>query len=326
MAKLDFNLVLLVDNQAAIQVARDGNRGKDLRKIRKDPLSPLIDSIQKIILRRYRNGGSTEFQHVYSHLLDEDTRWNKETKEKVETMKERFGNEWRKIAQGNKKVDGLAKEALNRPRITQQIVDERYEYSLCDSETNTTYQTGMRDVLKRKIAQLHEKLTREDIKRKTDMDGGKANLPILRFDEELIAKEQVFLIKLLWGKLKTKDRMHHRATAEREKRSGEDYIPTKWEKANREAIEHRQKLYGNDDKCPWGCGVTETAEHFFWCTANKEVTLHPRLQHILQRIETESIYWLTHEAWTKPIQQVPTTPTPTATTPTSTRTPTNPLQ
>jgi exonuclease III len=326
MAKLDFNLMLLIDNQAAIQVAQDGNRDRDLRKVRKDPLSPLIDSIRKLVRKRERSGGTTEFQHVYSHVLDHETRWNKETKQKVETMKEKFGIEWRMIAMGNKKVDGLAKEALNKPRITRQIANENYEYSLRDRENDTTYQTGMRDVLKRKIAQLHEKLAKEDIKRKTDIDGDRANLPILRFDEELIAKEQIFLIKLLWGRLKTKDRMHHRATAEREKRLGEDYIPTKWEKANREAIEHRQKLYGNDDKCPWGCGATETAEHFFWCPANKEAILHPRLQHILQSIETESIYWLTHEAWTKPTHQSPPTSSPTPTPPTTTRMPTNPLQ
>jgi ribonuclease HI len=268
MARLDFNLVILTDSESAINAISKRQKDDRRKTWRKDPASPIIESIIELIRRRKRNNGGTELIHVYSHLLDNNTNERNERKEdKLAEMKKTFGTFWMTALKGNQRVDELAKTSLKNIAISGAILSNRFPYGIRDTETKEVWQTGIRSVIKQRLEKHRAECAKKALERKTGMKIEESNLPILQLKNDTAPSERIFIMKLLWRTLKTKDKMHHRAQVERENRKNGNHSAKlkKWEEDNEETIRKRQELYGNDDDCPMGCGEKETLLHLLTC-------------------------------------------------------------
>jgi len=105
-------LEIYSDNQAVVNLLHNRNFNTRNHELEAE----WIVAAKNVLTQRDKSHLSTRFIHVYSHLLDKSESHLSDTeRERLQKMKNQFGNEWRTILYGNQQVDKAAARAASQP-------------------------------------------------------------------------------------------------------------------------------------------------------------------------------------------------------------------
>ena len=208
----------------------------------------IINEIKGIINDRNNKKHIIKVLHINSHLLDENKKIKNKEK-KIENMKSKLGKDYKKILEGNKKVDKLAQHAIKKKKYN------GYFVNTYGKNWNIVYQKKYYDNIKDikqllidKQEQLHnDKYYQCNIRKlKKEKIDWNANKKIYRSLKFSFHKTQLLNFKILFNKLKTREIVNSNEFIKRGIKDSSKYLT---------------------NKCVF-CDKIETIEHFLICEKN----------------------------------------------------------
>jgi ribonuclease HI len=275
------DLTFYTDSQSAIATIIQAKPNKELKTLRN---SVLKKKILELIKKRKDEGKSIVFKFVYSHTADGSQRSIEQLIQneiKKAKLLEQYGNDTRRIIEGNSEADQLAKEG----RMKAEQLSSKYS----NNDPEFILQIEKEDVPKDLIRRCYENILQRNKKthwkrsakhvdwRENPAIDHEASAIIMGNKERKLDKLKIFIFKASNDKLRTMKVGHRRA--EQDKKSNYD---NEWAKK-------RIEIYGDSENCPYGCNQVEDIDHLAKCPRSIEIT-----NKVIKKLEDNNYGELTH--------------------------------